>query len=100
MFAVKSVDDLWDFIAYVLAYAPDFPHRDFLSEDQQLNLTRAFELLGHGIAIAYPEPELSQKRERLHGILQSSLAAYQCNDEIRAGHLLNEFQDGIFQKQS
>ena len=46
MFVMKSVDDLWDHTAYVLAYAPNsFPHRDFLSAEDQMTLDKAFEQL-------------------------------------------------------
>jgi hypothetical protein len=41
MFVLESIDDLWDHIAYVLAYALDkFPFRDFLSVDEQMTLER------------------------------------------------------------
>jgi hypothetical protein len=97
MFVMKSVDDLWDHIAYVMAYAPnDFPYRDFIPEDQQMNLDRAFDQLREGVEVAYPEPSYASKRAFLNGILDRSYAAYKSNEEIAAGHLLNEFQDNIF----
>lgn len=97
MFVMKSVDDLWEHIAYVMAYAPDhFPYRDFVSEDQQMNLERAFDQLREGVIIAYPEAAYADKRNTLNSILDRSYAAYKSNDEFSAGHLLNEFQDNIF----
>lgn len=97
MFAMKSVDDLWDHIAYVMAYAPnEFPYRDFIPEDQQMNLDRAFDQLREGVEVAYPEPSYASKRALLNSILDRSYAAYRADDEIAAGHLLNEFQDSIF----
>ncbi|WP_303758593.1 hypothetical protein [Sphingobium yanoikuyae] len=97
MFVMESVDDLWDHIAYVMGYAPDrFPYRDFLPEDEQMNLDRAFDQLRAGVKIAYPEPSEESKRAILNGILDRSYTAYKDNDEIAAGHLLNEFQDNIF----
>lgn len=97
MFVMKTVDDLWDHIAYVMGYAPDrFPHEDFLSQDEQMNLDRAFDQLRQGVEIAYPEPSYEAKRALLNGILDRSYAAYKSNDDITAGHLLNEFQDNIF----
>jgi hypothetical protein len=97
MFEMKSVDDLWDHIAYVMGYAPDrFPHREFLPDDQQMTLDLAFDQLRKGVEIAYPEPSYASKRALLNGILDRSYAAYKSNDEIAAGHLLNEFQDSIF----
>lgn len=97
MFVMKSVDDLWNHIAYTLAYAPDqFPYRDFIPDDQQMNLERAFDQLRDGVELAYPEPEYASKRVLLNGILDRSYAAYKADDDIAAGHLLNEFQDNIF----
>jgi hypothetical protein len=99
MFVMESVDDLWDHIAYVMGYAPDrFPYRDFLPDDEQLNLDRAFDQLRKGVDVAYPEPSSASKRTLLNGILDRSCAAYKSNDEIAAGHLLNEFQDNIFKR--
>jgi hypothetical protein len=97
MFVVETVDDLWNHIAYVLLYAPDqFPYRDFIPDDQQMNLDRAFEQLRQGIDVAYPEPSFATKRVALNDILDRSYSAYQAGDDIAAGHLLNEFQDNIF----
>lgn len=97
MFAMKSVDDLWNHIAYVMAYAPDqFPVEDFLRDEQQMNLDRAFRQLHQGVEIAYPEEYFADQRELLHGILDKSYEHYQNGKIIMAGHLLNEFQDNIF----
>lgn len=99
MFKVESVDDLWDHIAYVLAYAPDkFPHRDFLSPDQQMTLDRAFEQLREGVTLAYPEEAFSDKRAKLFTLLDHSYTAYKAGDEQKAGHILNEFEDNIFKR--
>ena len=97
MFVIDSVDDLWNHIAYVLLYAPDhFPFRDFLPDDQQMNLDRAFDQLRRGVEVAYPEPSDDSKRVLLNDILDRSYSAYKAADEIAAGHLLNEFQGNIF----
>jgi hypothetical protein len=80
-----------------MAYAPArFPYRDFLADDEQMNLDRAFEQLRQGIQIAYPESSFESKRMQLNSILDRSYAAYRAGDEIAAGHLLNEFEDNIF----
>lgn len=97
MFVMENIDDLWNHIAYVLGCAPDrFPYRDFLPDNQQMNLDRAFEQLYQGVVIAYPEPSFEEKRQHLNDILNRSYAAYKEGEEIAAGHLLNEFQDNIF----
>ncbi len=101
MFEMRNVEDLWEHIAYVRGYAPDqFPVEDFLSEDEQMNLDRAFEQLREGVQIAYPEAQFADKRASLHGLLDQSYAQYQAGEIIRAGHLLNDFQDQIFKRDS
>ena len=97
MFVMKNIDDLWKHVAYVMGYAPNqFPHEDFLANDQQMNLDRAFDQLRQGVDVAYPEPLYESKRILLNDILDRSYAAYKSDNEIAAGHLLNEFQDTIF----
>lgn len=97
MFNVKTVESLWNHIAYVRGHAPDlFPHEDFLPDDQQMNLDRAFEQLRQGVEVAYPEASFASKRIVLNGLLEQSYAAYKAGEDIAAGHLLNEFQDNIF----
>lgn len=99
MFVMETVDDLWNHIAYVLGYAPDqFPDEDFLAPNQQMTLELAFEQLRQGINIAYPEAEFADKRVMLAAILDQSYAAYMAGREIEAGHLLNDFEDGIFKR--
>ena len=97
MIKVENVDDLWNFIAYVLGSAPDqFPIEGFLTEDQQMNLERAFEQLRQGVEIAYPDDFFPEKRVMLNEILDRSYALYKSGDDIAAGHLLNKFEDNIF----
>jgi len=100
MFVMESVDDLWNHIAYVMAYAPDrFPYRDFLADGEQMTLDRAFEQLRQGVQIAYPEAEFADKRALLRDILNKSHALYQAGENIKAVNLLNDFQDSIFKPQ-
>lgn len=97
MLKIESVDDLWNFIAYVTLYAPDeFPTEDFLPVDEQMDLGRAFEQLRRGVEIAYPEPSFSEKRAALNGLLDQSYAAFTSGEEAKAAFLLKDFQDGIF----
>ena len=99
MFAVETVDDLWNFIAYVLGGAPNyFPKEDYLSDDDQMTLEKSMTLLRRGVEIAYPEAEFSQKRAQLNQLLDKCYLEYKKGDEIKAGHLLNEFQDKIFKE--
>lgn len=61
MFVVKSIDDLWNHIAYVMGYAPDqFPYEDFLPDDQQMNLDRSFEQLRQAFKLPIPSQSSPQ----------------------------------------
>ena len=96
MFVMETIEDLWEHIAYTLAYAPDFPKEDFLPEDQQMSLDRAFEQLRQGVSVAYPEDGSAAKRTILLDLLDKSFQAYSEGDELTAGRLLNSFQGSIF----
>jgi hypothetical protein len=99
MFVMKSVDDLWNHIAYVLGYAPDrFPYEDSLSAEDQMTLDKAFEQLHAGVLVAYPEAEWRERRDELHELLDRSYLAYRAGDEMRGATLLNELEDRIFQR--
>jgi hypothetical protein len=78
---LKSMDELWDFIGYVVLCAPDkFPRRDYLADNEQMNLEIAFETLQVAIAMAYPEEGFAEKRLWLEDALKRSLVAYKQGD--------------------
>jgi len=97
MFVMETIDDLWEHIAYTLAYAPNnFPWEDFLQDNQQMNLDRAFEQLRQGVLVAYPEGSAASKRTSLFDLLDQSFLAYAKGDELTGGRILHDFQDSIF----
>ena len=100
MFKMESIDDLWEHIAYVILYAPNFPVEDFLKAEDQMNLDKAFTQLREGVNIAYPEREYAERRTKLNVILDESYQAYRAGEDIKAGHLLNDFQDSIFKRKN
>lgn len=94
---MKSVDDLYDHIGYVVLRAPDrFPIEDYLPADQQMTLEMAFEQLRQGVEIAYPNNLHPEKRALLNSLLDQSFAAYRAGEEVKGAHLLQDFQDSIF----
>jgi hypothetical protein len=96
---VKSLERLYDFIATVVVCAPDrFPKEDFLPEQDQLTLDRAFEELNFGMQFVREEIEDEAELERLQRVLDESLAAYRAGDVVKAAHLLNEFEVGVFKR--
>lgn len=96
---IKSADQLYNFIALVVVYAPDrFPKEDYLAADQQMTLQKAFEKLRDGIDVLYPDAQWAEKREALRDILRNALSAYESGDHIGGARLVHEFQDGIFKR--
>jgi len=94
---VTSVDDLYDFIGYVVLSAPNsFPIEDYLLPEQQMTLDMAFDELRRGIDLCHMADDA--KRRRLSSVLDQALAAYQAGDAFRGAHLVQDFQDLIFKR--
>ena len=94
---ITTVDDLYDFIGYVVLSAPDkFPVEDYLKADEQMNLDRAFALLREGVVVAYPDDFHPEKKVALYALLDDSLHAYRAGDRVKGAHVLQDFQDKIF----
>jgi hypothetical protein len=96
---VRSVDSLYNFIAYVVGYAPDrFPVEDYLPPEGQMTLERAFEELRAGMRFIDPEVANEQKRGQLTQLLDDAYSAYRSGDERTGAHLLQDFEGLIFKK--
>ena len=94
---IRSVDSLYNFIAYVVGYAPDrFPVEDYLPPDGQMTLERAFEELRMGMQFIDPEVANDQKRSHLKQLLDDAYAAYRRGDERTGARLLQDFEGLIF----
>jgi hypothetical protein len=94
---INSVDDLYNYIGYVVLRAPNrFPVEDYLPPDQQVTLEKAFDRLRHGIEIAYPDDFHLEKRVLLYSILDQSFAAYKAGEDVKGAHLLQDFERNIF----
>jgi len=94
---IESLEDLYEFISMVVVYAPnDFPKEDFLSDQEQLDLKKAFEELNRGmtfVAKKIPDPN---KQHKLQELLDASLAAYRDGDNVKGAHLLQDFEVEVF----
>jgi hypothetical protein len=98
MRGVTGPDALYDFIGYVVLCAPDdFPVEDYLAADEQMNLERAYAAMESALDTLAEEIVTPQKRTVLLALLHRSLAAYQAGDVVGGAHLLQDFQDLIFQ---
>jgi hypothetical protein len=94
---VRHLEALHDFIGHVVLGAPDrFPRESFLSDDEQLDLGRAFEELRSGLEFVAKSESDPRLHDRLHSVLDQSLAAYRAGERLRGAHLLQDFQDMIF----
>jgi hypothetical protein len=99
MARVKDIDSLYDFIGYVVLCAPhQFPVRDYLPPDAQMNLDKAFDELRRGIDLIEPDMADDAKRKHLGSLLDQALVAYRAGDELKGAHLVQDFQDLIFKR--
>lgn len=94
---VSNLDDLYDFLSVVIACAPDeFFEEDYLSEDEQLNLDRAFEQLYVGMKFVSDKIKDERKVAELKVLLDRSLQSFRSGDDKTGAHLLQEFETAIF----
>lgn len=94
---VNSVDDLQDFISFVILYAPDeFPEEDFLAKNEQLDLTRAFEEIRRGLTFLRDDLDDRVERGALLRMIDESLDAYRKGDAVKGAHLLQAFEQQAF----
>jgi len=97
MARVTDIDSLYDFIGYVVLSAPDqFPRRDYLPQDGQMTLDRAFAELRSALSLTELDAASEEERQTLLSLLEQSLAAYRKGDALIGAHLLQDFQDLIF----
>lgn len=94
---VESVDDLLDFISYVVLYAPDeFPEEDYLSAEEQMTLDTAFRELSRGLRLALDEGAAKSEESVLRGTLAESKQAYERGDDAHGAQLLQRFETELF----
>lgn len=96
---VRDLDSLYNFIGYVVLRAPDqFPREDYLRDDEQLTLEKAFEELRTGVQFVQAESPERQISSELQGILDQSLALYRAGERVAAAHRLQDFSFAIFKE--
>jgi hypothetical protein len=94
---VNSLEDLHEFISYMVAYAPDeFPEEDFLRPEEQLNLQSAFQEIFRGMDMVDHVLRDPIRAKKLRSMLDESLQAYREGDDVRGAHLLQEFEFDFF----
>jgi hypothetical protein len=89
---VYDKESFYDFLGFVITYAPDFPEEDFLESEEQLNLDSAFEELKKGLAIV----NASHSKASIDAMNELVLRAYDCfksDDEIEGTRFLGKLDD-------
>lgn len=96
---IRNYDTFVDFISYVLLSAPDdFPHEDYLSDDEQMSLDRAFEELNSGMRFVAAKVKDDAVIEKLRRALNASHAAYRAGDRVKGAHLLQDFEKTLLER--
>jgi hypothetical protein len=94
---VRDITSLYDFIGYVVLSAPDrFPREDYLADEEQMNLDRAFAELRAGAALVEQDFPGANETRGLTELLERSLQAYKRGDEVAGAHLLQDFQNRVY----
>lgn len=101
MFLMRSLEDLWEHVGYMVLCSPDsFPYRDFMGDDQ-MNLEKGFAQLHEGILIAYPKdkfdtPEYDALRAELGAMLDTAYKGYIEGDLKTGAFGIQDFRKKIF----
>jgi hypothetical protein len=96
---VKSFDDFVKFLSLVIVCAPEkFRHLDFLRDDEQINMDRAFVELTYGLEFLGARSFGSNVVDQASSIVRNSLDAYRNGDAIGGAHLLQDLEEllGIY----
>ena len=90
---VKHVDALPDFLSLVYLCAPDrFPKEDFLRDDEQLTLDKAFAEIDRGMNLIQTKVHDETVLAQLRSLRDTSLAAYKAGDRMQGSRALQEFK--------
>jgi len=96
---VRDINSLYDFISYVVVYAPnDFPSEDYLETHEQMTLDMAFSELRRGIpfvAESHPNPNIAKD---LNLILDEAFQFYSLGDDVKGAHRVQDFEALIFKR--
>lgn len=89
---IYDLNDLMNFLAYMVLYAPhDFPEEDYLKSSEQMTLERAFQVLSDGVLLlrsSFGDKDVCN----LQNILNESLEAYREGDIVKGSHLLQNLE--------
>jgi len=92
---VRDSSSFHNFIGYVILTAPTFPQESILSDDDQLDIDKAFDEIRKGMVMFQASVTDSRKRQKMVTLLDESLAAYRAGDKATGAQLLGDFE-GMF----
>ena len=93
---VKHFEAYVNFITVVLGEAPDrWIKEDFLKDEQQLNLDRAFELLREKFYLVEERIERPAAVPEILAVLENCYAAYRAGDDAKGAFLIQDFEEMI-----
>lgn len=93
---VNSYESFLDFLSMVIVHAPDdFPKEDYLRDDEQLTLDKAFEEIDRGMEFVAQRDFGRECLSKLQSYIDASLAAYRSGDDVKGAHLLQDFENEL-----
>ena len=93
---LKKFEDYIDFISVVLLCSPNrFIYRDYLEEEDQLNLERSFKLLYDKFSLVEARIRNPSVLPEIRALLDASLAGYHAGNEMTGAHRIQEFRNLI-----
>jgi hypothetical protein len=96
---VRDIGSLYDFLGYVVLRAPNrFPREDYLSDEEQMTLNRAFAELRQGVRLVEKDFPGADAKRGLSAILEQALALYRAGDDVGGAHKLQDFERLIFKE--
>lgn len=96
---VRDIDSFYNFISLVVVHAPDnFPVEDYLADEEQLTLERAFSELRKGVSLVDQDFPGADRERGLSAMLDEALCLYQRGEDVKAAHLLQDFEAKIFKE--
>ncbi|CAN7252209.1 hypothetical protein [Rhizobacter sp. LjRoot28] len=96
---IKNLGGFLDFLSLVIVHAPDdFPKEDYLGDDEQLTLERAFLELRDGMQFVAPKVSGGAALNALQAQLNQVLALYRQGDDVKGAHLLQDFEQRLLQE--
>lgn len=90
---IKNFDGLVDFLSLVIVHAPDgFPKEDYLRDDEQLTLEKAFDELRQGMQFVEKRVPDDALLNQLRRYLDDAFASYKQGNDVKGAHLLQDFE--------